>query len=70
MIVKLGRKFAALLLQALLKIHPEFAKLGLCFSGEHYSMPPLLQLLQAYVLQLVETSKTSRGLAQPKPALS
>ena len=51
--VKIRRKLAALLLQALLKAHPMFAKLGLCFSGEHYFMPPLLQLMQAYVLKLV-----------------
>ena len=67
---KMWRKLAALLLQALLKTHPELEKLGLCFSGEHYSMPLLLQLMRAYVLQLVQTSRRSRGLARPEPAIS
>ena len=62
--------FAAPLLQALMKTYPEFARLGLYFFGEHYFMPPLLQLMQAYALQLVQTSRTSRGLARPEPALS
>ena len=40
---------------------PRVCKARPVFSGDHYSMSPLLHMMQTYVLPLVHTSKTSWG---------